>query len=217
MNTSNYRQFPDISTQSIFFPYDEEQHRYRSSFYEDNMTRNQVSKQEINTFLSGLNQSSPNFEKFKRLPKHFYYMLGAGLASLIVGCIVIFYARYGASSRGLTLLGFLFVLAGFYLLFKSITSFIDEQTDLLQQTKLHITDYVGKNEENFRNKHLMWKTPQDHFEWIELTVAPSMKSKSTFSEKETAISINDNTFRRNNDSLIEATPRGSTPFLTNLI
>jgi len=100
---------------------------------------------------------------------------------------------------------------------KSVTSFIDEQTELLQQTRLHITDYVGKNEENFRNKHLMWKTPQDHFEWIELTVAPSMKSKSLFSEKETAISINDNTFRRNNESINEQAPIASTPFLTNLI
>jgi len=136
MNSTNYRQFPEISTQSIFFPYDEQEHRYRASFYEENMTRNQVSKQEINTFLSGLNQSSPNFEKFKKLPKHFKYMLGSGILSLIVGCIVIFYGRYSASSRGLTLLGLLFVIAGFYLLFNPLST--ENQKDISLKKLLYV-------------------------------------------------------------------------------
>ena len=208
---------PDVSPQSIFFPYDEEQGRYRASFYDEGMTYNQVSKQEINSFVSGLNRSSPNFAEFKTFPKFVYFYLGFGLLSLIIGCIMIFCGRYYTISRGLTLFGLFFVVGGMWSMFKGVTKFIDNQDELLQQTKCQINEYCDKNSEPFKNKHLMWKVPEDHFDWIELTLVPSMKSKSLFSEKETALSIGDMSTFRNGSTAVDNNNNAKGPFLTNLI
>jgi len=210
----SYRYLPEASPQSIFFPYDEEQNRYRATFYDESMTYGQVSKQDINNFVSGLNRSSPNFTEFKAYPKFVIYYLGFGLLSLIIGCVLIFYGRYYTISRAFTLFGLFFILGGIFAGFRGVTKFIDNQDELMQQTKSQISEYCDKNSEPFRNKHLMWKLPEDHFDWIELTLVPSMKSKSLFSEKETALSIGDLTLRHGSTAVDN---NNDNPFLTNLI
>ena len=197
----------DIAPHSILFPYDEQENRYRYSFYEEGMTYNQVSKDEVNRFFSGLNKSSPVFEAFKSQPKEVNQLVISTIASFVIGCFLIFYGRYAASSTFMVILGALCIVGGFSLGFKTVNRFMDVQEGLLSQTKEEISKYVNKNSDGVKSKNLMWNVPEDHFEWIELKLAPNAKFKSCFSEKDTTVS--DSTFRRGESTVMDFTPRYS--------
>jgi len=209
--TSQLNSAPEPSPYSLYFPYDEQENRYRSSFYEEGMTYGQIPKQEIKSFVSGLNlNNAKNFDDFKSLPQDFKNTLYTSLGSLIIGCVLIFHSRYSSGSRFVSLLGLGFLVGGFYGAFKAVANLFQSQEETSQKTRHQVADYIHEHEGGFREKGLMWKVPEDNFEWIELTIAPNGKYKSMFSDKDTMITLNDT---RRFDSVMDNAPNLSKQFL----
>jgi len=94
--------------------------------------------------------------------------------------------------------------------FKSVIDLIKSSEETTQKTRHQVADYIHENEGAFREKGLMWKVPEENFEWIELTIAPNGKYKSMFSDKDTMITMNDT---RRYDSVMEGQPNLSKQFL----
>lgn len=204
------RNLPEVSPQSILFPYDEQEERFRCSFYEEDMSYNQVSKKEIEDFFGGLNNTSPNFHNFKAYPNFVTPMMLSAIVGLFGGCMLILIGRYYASSTILVLLGVAAIIGGIYQGFRTVTKFIDSKETVLTQTRGQVSDYLVKNQEAFKYKGLQFKVPENHFEYVELAMLPTGKNKSLFSEKETTISDT----RRMDSMLMDPASNMSKPLLS---
>jgi len=204
---------PEMNPNSIYFPYNEQTNRFHYSFYEEGMTNNQVSKDDVNIFFSGLNQASPNFAEFSKYPKQVKTLMLSTILTLLLGVALIFYGRYSASSNFAVFLGILLIGGSFLLGYQAIVKFVATEEGLLCQTKDHITEYINRNSDGIRNTGLSVKVPEDHFEWIELSVV-SGKSKHQMSFQDTTVSLGDRSTRRLDTMFDTTTPK---TLLTNLI
>ena len=213
MEPKSITNLPDIGPQSILFPYDEQEHRFRCSFYEEGMTYNQVSKKDISTFFSGLNKSFIEVSEPKSLPSPVFYAILGSILGITLGCFLVIYGRYTTASL-LCYIGIILIVGGLFFGFRTASRFMEGQQELINHTKGLISGHIDKSSNQYKAKNLMWKVPPNHYDWVELTVVNQEVTKTRFSEKETALSLSDSVLKRYDTLAMDMTPHNSKPLLS---